>query len=130
MFTDFRQVLRDAKILVVEDAFLIAEDIAATLRDFGGHVLGPVPCASDALKLIQRQKPDCVVLDAFLQGAAAIGAAVRLRELHIPWVVVTAIDVNKLPLEFRGALFVPKPYDGEALIAAVAMAMLKRKAAQ
>ena len=124
---DFRKVLRDAKILVVEDDLLIAEDVAAVLGDLDAHVLGPVPRAADALKFIERQKPDCVVLNAILQGAPAIELALRLRELQIPWVVVTAYNFEKLPPELREAPCVEKPYKRDTLTTAVAMAMLKRK---
>ena len=53
-----REDLAGARVLVVEDEFLIALEVEVLLRDFGCEVLGPVPSVVRALELLGRERPD------------------------------------------------------------------------
>ena len=121
------QVLRQKKILVVEDEFLIAEELAEEIRDLGAYVLGPVRTPMEALRLIERETPDCVVLNAILQGAAATELVQHLRKLEVPYVVVTGYPIEGLPSQFRESISVIKPHDQETLQMAIMKAMLQRQ---
>ncbi len=45
-----------ARILIVEDEWLIAEDHAASLREAGYVVVGPVPSVKQALQAMETRK--------------------------------------------------------------------------
>lgn len=120
---DARHRLRDRTILIAEDDYLIAEDLAEGLRQVGARVLGPVPDSKDALRLIEQQRPACVLVNALLQGAPAMELARRLRQLKIPWVVVSTYNLEALPPEFREVPCVAKPYEIDTVVEAVATAM-------
>ncbi len=56
------------RILIVEDEFMISEDIAMRLLDFGYSVAGVAPSADKALKILQKENVDLALLDINIQG--------------------------------------------------------------
>ncbi len=56
------------RILIVEDEFMISEDIAMRLLDFGYSVAGVAPSADKALKILQKENVDIALLDINIQG--------------------------------------------------------------
>ena len=81
----------------------------------------------EALRLIERETPDCVVLNAILQGAAATELVQHLGKLKVPYVVVTGYPIEALPSQFRESVSVIKPHDQETLRMAIVKAMLQRQ---
>lgn len=72
-------------VLVVEDDYYVASDIAAALRGAGATVLGPCGTEEDALHLLQDESPTAVVLDLNLGGGGPKFAIARqLIERGIP----------------------------------------------
>jgi CheY-like chemotaxis protein len=64
--------LRDCRILVVEDEFLIAMNLSQDLEAAGSVVLGPVPSVDKAIKKIESEpKIDAAVVDINLGGVLA-----------------------------------------------------------
>ncbi|PEQ10564.1 hypothetical protein B2G71_21510 [Novosphingobium sp. PC22D] len=55
-------------VLVVEDEYFIADDLARALRDAGATVLGPVPNAEMARRIVSDSFVDLVLLDLNLDG--------------------------------------------------------------
>jgi CheY-like chemotaxis protein len=84
--------LRGRTILLVEDEYIIAMDMADHLRNAGATVLGPVASANDAIDLIDDhvQDLDAAVLDVNLgPGKTAYPIADRLAEIGVPYVFAT-----------------------------------------
>lgn len=79
-------------VLIVEDEALIALDIEMMVEDHGYGVLGPVSSVDKALKLLETQKPDVGLLDANLNGETIAPVARRLRDLQVPFVLISAYD--------------------------------------
>lgn len=81
-----------ARILVVEDEFLVAHDISNMLIELGYEVQAIVPSAEEALASIRSQPPDLVLLDIRLKGPIdGIQAANIIREeWSIPFIYLTA----------------------------------------
>lgn len=77
------------RILVVEDEFLIAEDIASILEVLGYQVVGPAPTVPAALGLIAREKLDLALLDVNLGRTTSAPIAAELFKRHLPFIVVT-----------------------------------------
>jgi len=80
------------RVLVVEDEFLIADEMTGWLSRAGAETVGPVPDVEQALELIAAAKGtlDAAVLDANLgEGETAYPVADRLDELGIPYLFAT-----------------------------------------
>jgi YesN/AraC family two-component response regulator len=48
-------------VLLVEDEYLIAADLALSLQDLGFHIIGPAASISAALTLLTESTPDAAV---------------------------------------------------------------------
>lgn len=114
-----------SRILVVEDEYLVAEDIACTLEELGYEVLGPVATIEEALALVESEKPDGVLLDANLDGTSSAPIAAELIARSVPFVVVTGYGSLELA---AGALDraprLSKPFESSALDRAVRSAFV------
>jgi DNA-binding response OmpR family regulator len=118
--------LRDARVLVVEDEVLIAMLINDVLSDAGATVVGPAASVSDALRLIEVERDtgiDAAVLDLNLMGESSMGVADRLAALGTPVVFATGSDSSAIAQRHRTIPILSKPFNCDALIAAVATAL-------
>jgi CheY-like chemotaxis protein len=115
--------LRATTILVVEDEFLVAEDIAQLITTCGGLVVGPAASVERAMALLEHDAPHCAIVDAFLQTGDAVPVAGRLRALDVPFVVVTGYDCDRLPEGLRAAPCIGKPYEPHHLMHAIFRAL-------
>ena len=73
----FSPALRGARILIVEDESILALDLENRLTREGCDVIGLASREAKALKLLEREQPDAVVLDLNLNG--------KLPTLSMPW---------------------------------------------
>ncbi len=107
-------------ILVVEDEFLIAEEMAAMLEEAGHVVLGPVGSvrAAEAV-LADRGKPDVAVIDANLRGETSAPLAANLRDLGVPFCVCTGYRIGDLKALFGDVVTIQKPIDPARLLQTV-----------
>ena len=81
-----------ARILVVEDENLIAQDIHARLRTLGYAVAAMASSGEDAIRKALEARPDLILMDIVLKGDMdGIEAAKRIHErLDVPIVYLTA----------------------------------------
>lgn len=81
-----------AKILIVEDEMIIAANISLQLTELGYIVTGIVPRGEDALKHIEDNKPDILLLDINLKGQLdGIQTAEAMQKKYdIPIIYLTA----------------------------------------
>ncbi|TBN06391.1 response regulator transcription factor [Hyunsoonleella flava] len=80
------------KILIVEDEMIIAANISLQLTELGYEVTGIVPRGEDALKQIEANKPDILLLDINLKGAldGIETAKAMQKNNNIPIIYLTA----------------------------------------
>jgi DNA-binding LytR/AlgR family response regulator len=80
------------KILIVEDQMLIAANIANQLEGIGYEVVGIIPRGEEAVKFVQNEKPDLVLMDINLKGELdGIETAKKLlQDGQIPIIYLTA----------------------------------------
>lgn len=89
----------DCHVLVVEDEFVIANDLCLILSGAGYSVLGVAESVAEARDLIGRRKPDMVLLDIYLKGKeTGIDLAKELEDDTIPFIFISAND-NRSILE-------------------------------
>jgi len=81
-----------ARIMIVEDEGIIAEDVQASLEDMGYEVAAVAITGEDAVERAEKERPDLILMDVLLQGAIdGIEAAARIRKtLDIPIIYLTA----------------------------------------
>jgi CheY-like chemotaxis protein len=85
------------RVLLVEDEFLIAEDLASVLSAAGATVVGPAYTVAGALSLIESGDAlDGAVLDVNLKGEAVFPVADALLSRSIPFVFTTGYDKQYL----------------------------------
>ena len=106
-------------VLVVEDYYYQARDCCEWLRDAGAIVAGPVGDAVDAKEILDRQRVDAAVVDINLGQGPDFQLASQLTDKGVPFIFATGYDENAIPAEFEQALRLEKPFDSQALIAAV-----------
>jgi ActR/RegA family two-component response regulator len=108
--------LRGKRLLVVEDEFLIATDLARSLEDDGVDVIGPVGSIDDALKLISTEHAlGGAVLDIKVDGQLAYPIADALRDRGVPFVFATGYDAWVIPDSYKDVPRCEKPVDTRLL---------------
>ncbi len=87
------------QVLIVEDEYIIANDMELILHEAGYPVLGVADSVAEALTLIDQKTPDMVLLDIYLKGKeTGIDLAKHLEDRNIPFIYISAND-NKSVLE-------------------------------
>ena len=108
--------LQDRRILVVEDDYMIAEDVRLELTQAGAVVVGPVPSVSRALDLLDNVAPvDAAILDVNLGTERSFPIAERLETLAIPFLFSTGYNSADIPPEWQHAMVVIKPFQIESV---------------
>lgn len=107
------QKLQGSRILIVEDEYLLADDLSETLVEAGAEVLGPIASIEDATAFIAGEAAiDAAVLDVNLRGDMVFPVADALRARGIPFAFATGYDEWALPERFADAPRVEKPFKG------------------
>lgn len=113
--------LTGQRILVVEDEYFLASDMAAALRKLGAEVVGPVPTKDKALALLgSDQKIDAAVLDINLKGQLVFPVADALIARGVPFVFTTGYDQKAIPPAYQSIRRWEKPFDPRELVRALA----------
>ncbi|CAD0006683.1 sigma-54-dependent transcriptional regulator [Flavobacterium salmonis] len=87
------------KILIVEDEFIVANDLKIMLIKTGYEIIGIASSVVQARKLIEAKRPDWVLLDIMLKGdLTGIDLAWELREMQLPFLYISA-NTNQSTLE-------------------------------
>jgi CheY-like chemotaxis protein len=89
--------LEGAKVLVVEDEFLVAALIEDILKDAGCLVVGPIPRIADALDAVHHEAYDAAILDVNLAGDRIDPVADALSRRDVPFMFVTGYAAGALP---------------------------------
>lgn len=105
-----------AKILLVEDEFLLALQLERALIAAGYEVLGPFATVPQALGALAVQLPAAAVLDVNLVGGTVFEVADALAEEGVPFVFCTGRQAADLPPEHRSAPLLQKPCAPQALL--------------
>lgn len=110
--------LRGRKVLIVEDEYLIATDLARAFNHAGADIIGPVLSLAKALALIEAERIDGAVIDIALDGEDAFPLADALIERGVFIVFVTGYDRSFIPARFDAVPLCIKPIDAEKVIEA------------
>ena len=118
------------RILVLEDEFLIAMDVEQLCRDHGA---ADVTIARKLDEIDGQALParfDVAVVDLMLGDVSTLDFAARLSSEGIPFIFASGYwDSDEVKDAFPDIRLVTKPYSGDDLIEAIAMACGRAKAA-
>lgn len=115
-----REALAELKVLLVEDQMIIAMDVESMLAENGFGSVTTATSASEALDRLAGFDPDIAVLDVNLGDETSAPVAVELTRRGIPFVFATGYgDRSMIPSDFSDITVVRKPYEGDALHAAI-----------
>ncbi len=119
-----------AKILIVEDESIIAKDIQSSLKGLGYDVTAIVNSGDKAIKELEENRPDLVLMDIMLKGTmTGIEVAKEVKErFSLPVVFLTAYaddtTLNKAKItEPYG--YIIKPFREKELHTTIEIALYK-----
>lgn len=114
------RTLRGCRVLVVEDEYMLADELQAELEDAGAIVIGPAADLVDATALIRsEQRIDGAVLDANLGGEMVFPAADLLAERGVPIIFATGYDASMIPSRFAAVARCEKPIKMKRIVEAI-----------
>ncbi len=124
--------MEKARILVVEDESLVAEDIAARLKRSGYEVPAVAHSGAEALQKAAETRLDLVLMDVRLKGDMdGVEAARRLTERHnLPVIYLTgdAEDTTLVRAKATEPLgYLLKPIEEKRLYATIEIALYKHR---
>lgn len=118
---DAAPALRDARILIVEDDFLIAMELEAVLEDAGAEIIGLCRTVEEALAVADGNEVAVAILDIRLGREEVTPVACRLAERGTPFVFYTGqVDIASLRAEWPGRPIIQKPAHPRTIVQALA----------
>jgi len=116
----------NTKIVIVEDEFIVAEDLRIIVEKAGNIVPGIAASVEEAKELINLHKPDLVLLDINLESKlTGIDLAHQLREQAIAFIYISAYSTQSI-LEAANATqpygFLVKPFRERDVLVALDIA--------
>ncbi len=118
-------------ILIVEDEFIVANDLRLILTEAGYKVTGIAASANEAAELISSARPDMALLDIRLEGnSSGIEIAKTLRAENIPFVFLSANSSQKVLEEAKETDpygFLVKPFRKKDLLISLDIAWYRHE---
>jgi len=112
------EVLKAVSVLVVEDAWHVANAMRSALEALGMHVVGPTATTAEARRLVAATKPKIALVDVNLKREMACDLIGDLQEQGIKVIVVSGYASPPVPRESVAA-FLQKPFSGNELITVI-----------
>ncbi|MBU1743813.1 MAG: response regulator [Proteobacteria bacterium] len=124
--------MNSAKIMVVEDEWVVADQLCRDLKDLGYTVCSTASTGDEAIRKAEADRPDLILMDIVLKGKMnGIEAAGRIAsQFNIPVIYLTAhtnqeyIERAKQTNPFG---YLVKPYNQKELYATIEMALHKHR---
>jgi DNA-binding response OmpR family regulator len=107
--------LKGQNILIVEDRYLIACQMAEEVTRLGATVVGPSGDVAAANAAMDGVKIDLALLDVNLDGELVYPLAEALQAKGVPFLFLTGYDGELLPLAWRDSPRLTKPVNGKSL---------------
>lgn len=95
--------------MVCEDEPLLAADLCEKLQAAGFYVVGPFGFQRDAIRALELESVDAVILDVELADGASTRLAGLLQDGGIPFIVVSGLTTPAPPPEFANVEWLLKP---------------------
>jgi FOG: CheY-like receiver len=117
------EMLEGLSVLLLEDEFLIAMDVEQSCRDHGADTVVIARTVEEAEQALAATRFDGAIVDLMLAGTSTLPFAADLASRAVPFIFASGYsDSQELARAFPGVPVVTKPYAGDDLIQALAMA--------
>ncbi len=118
------------KIIIVEDEWIIANDIKANIEKLGYHVPAILASGEEAIEKAKSDRPDMFIMDIALQGNLDGTEAAKLISSHfdIPVVFLTAYTDRKVLKKVKETAaygYLVKPFNEKELETTIDLALSK-----
>ena len=110
------------RIIIVEDDYFLASDLANGFVEAGFEIVGPVPSLAMALALVEKEQVEGALLDINLDGEKVWDVADALIKRGIPVVFVTGYDRDHIPERYAEVPLCLKPVNAADVMTALARA--------
>ncbi|MEL7729600.1 HWE histidine kinase domain-containing protein [Citromicrobium bathyomarinum] len=109
------------RVLLIEDNMIIALDTEEMLKELGVAEITVSGSVTQALRAIEKDRPDFAVLDFNLGEESSEPVARALVQMNVPFVLATGYSAKEVKFEELGAsAILKKPYDKSDLAKAIA----------
>lgn len=119
------------KVLIVEDEFIVANNLRQLLQRFGYEVSGIAVSGEEAEEYVKKEKPDIALLDIRLQGElSGIDIARKLRSENIAFIYLSANSNQKILEEAKATEpygFLVKPFRKKDLMVMLDIAWYRHR---
>lgn len=119
------------KILIVEDQFIEAYDLQLIIEKSGYIVTGIAASSTEAIELIEKDRPDLICLDIFISGAeTGIDLAKKLKGSGIGHVFISANSSKDVLNEAKTTNpygFIVKPFREQDIISTLEIASYRHR---
>lgn len=113
-------MLDGCRVLVVEDEFMVAQEMKHGLTEAGAVVLGPEPSVELALARIGREaRIDAAILDVNLGGERVFPVADALATQQVPFLFATGYEDSMVRKHYPNVTKCDKPIDPRKLVRAL-----------
>ena len=107
-------------VLIVEDEYFLASDLAKALRSSGAEVLGPEPTPERARRHLGTESPiDVAILDINLRGVMVYEFADDLLAQGTPILFLSGYDDRTPPPRFADVPHLRKPSPPDGVVKAL-----------
>lgn len=115
------------RVLVVEDDFLVSREVVRCLREVGYHQISEVSDGEAALRFVEAEHPDVVVMDLEMPVMGGMEATRSICERHpTPVVIMTAYPSDVEAAAQAGAsAYLTKPPEPLTLDRAITLALAR-----
>ncbi|MEY3553818.1 MAG: hypothetical protein RL735_2166 [Pseudomonadota bacterium] len=112
------------RVMVLEDETMIATLIKTIIEDQGWSVAGPFRTNRESLEWLEGERPDAALIDFNIADGHSALTARRLRELGIPFIVLSGYPKSMARHEeLQAAPWLEKPFSEESIIRALKEAL-------
>jgi two-component SAPR family response regulator len=114
----------NAHVMVLEDEIVVSSLLEMILQDQGWSVGGPFRTNRVALDYLEKNRPDVALIDFNIADGTSAATASRLRELGVPFVVVSGYPKSMARSEdLQLAPWLDKPFTEDALVRCLSHAL-------
>jgi len=111
-------------ILVVEDEYILADDVAGALSDIGATIIGPLGDLEEAMRAVSKNTLAGAALDVNIRGGTIYPLAKELQSRGIPFIFMTGYGQHAILPEYQHVARCEKPFDVKVLVSKLAALVL------
>lgn len=118
MGNDERDTRSNCRVLVVEDDYLIATEVAKILEHWNIEIIGPFATVGNARSAVSTAEIDYALVDLNLGTEMSFHLLDVLMQREVPVLLVTGYDPLGFPAKYRTLPLLQKPFSKRTMTSA------------